>query len=238
MLDDAKVAKVRLQLSSSAAKQVASSGLISVNGLGPQYSGLFGTLFGMARNEGVKSLYGGIGPGLQRQCVFASIRIGLYEPVKDFYTKHLSMGDSASATMVVRIASGITTGAIGISFAQVELDNWLCIGAMTDFYVTHSPQMWSKCECRLRVAEPVVRCMRIRFTHIRLYTRPKASKGCGRAWVPTSLEIQWSTPQNLSATTLLKSCSLIVEFSGTDFRVISALPSQVFKQIPCLSDWV
>lgn len=49
------------------------------------YRGLFGTLFGLVRHEGVSSLYRGIGPGLQRQCVFASIRIGLYEPVKDFY---------------------------------------------------------------------------------------------------------------------------------------------------------
>ena len=80
----------------------------------------------MARNEGVKSLYGGIGPGLQRQCVFASLRVGLYEPVKDFYTKNLNMGDSASSTIMIRIASGITTGAIGITFAQVGSHIELC----------------------------------------------------------------------------------------------------------------
>ena len=117
---------MRLQLSSSAAKQIATSGAITLNAMGPQYSGLFGTLIGMARNEGVKSLYGGIVPGLQRQCVFASIRVGLYEPVKDFYSKHLNLGDSASSTMMVRIASGITTGAIGISCAQVRLQIGLC----------------------------------------------------------------------------------------------------------------
>lgn len=115
-----KVAKVRLQLSSSAvAKQMAQSCVITVGGSGPQYSGLFGTLIGMARNEGVKSLYGGIAPGLQRQCVFASIRVGLYDPVKDFYTQKLNLSDSTSSTMIIRIAAGITTGAIGISCAQV-----------------------------------------------------------------------------------------------------------------------
>lgn len=58
----------------------------------PQYRGLFGTIFGLIRNEGVKSLYGGIVPGLQRQCVFASIRIGLYDKVKDFYSNQLNLG--------------------------------------------------------------------------------------------------------------------------------------------------
>lgn len=68
------VAKVRLQI---AATQPPSGGVV--------YRGLFGTLFGLVRHEGVSSLYRGISPGLQRQCVFASIRIGLYEPVKEFY---------------------------------------------------------------------------------------------------------------------------------------------------------
>ena len=115
------MAKVRLQISSAVAKQITTSGVLAIqaNGLGPQYSGLFGTLLGMARNEGLKSLYGGIGPGLQRQCVFASIRVGLYEPVKEFYTNHMNLGDSTSSTMFIRIASGITTGAIGITCAQV-----------------------------------------------------------------------------------------------------------------------
>jgi solute carrier family 25 uncoupling protein 8/9 len=113
------VAKVRLQIASSSVKQLTSNVLtLQASGLGPQYSGLVGTLFGMARNEGLKSLYGGIVPGLQRQCVFASLRVGLYEPVKDMYTKHLNVGESATSVMIVRILSGITTGAIGISVAQ------------------------------------------------------------------------------------------------------------------------
>ena len=119
------MAKVRLQISSAVAKQLTTSveGVLTIqaNPLGPKYSGLFTTLIGMARNEGLKSLYGGIGGGLQRQCVFASIRIGLYEPVKDFYTEHMNLGYSTSATMFIRIASGITTGAIGITCAQVLL---------------------------------------------------------------------------------------------------------------------
>lgn len=86
----------------------------------------------MAKHEGPRSLYGGISPGLQRQCLFASIRIGLYDPVKEFYTDLLHLekktgkngtttNGSAASTMFIRIASAITTGAIGISVAQVSL---------------------------------------------------------------------------------------------------------------------
>lgn len=109
------VAKVRLQIGASSADGIV-------------YRGLFGTLLGMAKHEGVGSLYGGISPGLQRQCLFASIRIGLYDPVKEFYTDllHLerknngngSTTSNSASTMFIRIASAITTGAIGISVAQ------------------------------------------------------------------------------------------------------------------------
>lgn len=87
------VAKVRLQISGEAviAKPVFSGGSLVLEATGPQFKGLFGTLFYLARTEGVKSLYGGIGPGLQRQCLFASLRIGMYDGVKDFYAKSLSL---------------------------------------------------------------------------------------------------------------------------------------------------
>lgn len=40
----------------------------------------------MIRTEGPRSLYNGLVAGLQRQMAFASIRIGLYDNVKSFYT--------------------------------------------------------------------------------------------------------------------------------------------------------
>ncbi len=39
----------------------------------------------MIAEEGFASLYKGLNAGLQRQMVFASLRIGLYEPVKQLY---------------------------------------------------------------------------------------------------------------------------------------------------------
>lgn len=51
-----------------------------------RYRGVFGTISTMVRTEGPRSLYNGLVAGLQRQMAFASIRIGLYDNVKSFYT--------------------------------------------------------------------------------------------------------------------------------------------------------
>lgn len=53
---------------------------------GIRYKGVFGTISTMIRTEGPRSLYNGLVAGLQRQLCFASVRIGLYDNVKDFYT--------------------------------------------------------------------------------------------------------------------------------------------------------
>lgn len=54
---------------------------------GAQYRGVLGTILTMVRTEGPRSLYNGLVAGLQRQMSFASVRIGLYDSVKQFYTK-------------------------------------------------------------------------------------------------------------------------------------------------------
>lgn len=52
-----------------------------------KYRGVFGTITTIVRIEGPRSLYSGLVAGLQRQMSFASVRIGLYDSVKQFYTK-------------------------------------------------------------------------------------------------------------------------------------------------------
>lgn len=52
-----------------------------------KYRGVFGTITTMVRTEGASSLYNGLVAGLQRQMSFASIRIGLYDSMKQFYTR-------------------------------------------------------------------------------------------------------------------------------------------------------
>lgn len=52
-----------------------------------QYRGLFGTIATIARTEGARALYNGLSAGLQRQAVFASVRLGMYDSVKGTYRK-------------------------------------------------------------------------------------------------------------------------------------------------------
>ncbi|KAF0037281.1 hypothetical protein F2P81_010155 [Scophthalmus maximus] len=95
-------AKVRLQIQG---EKKAMEGI--------RYRGVFGTISTMIRTEGPKSLYNGLVAGLQRQVCFASIRIGLYDNVRDFYT-----GGADNPGVLVRILAGCTTGAMAVSFAQ------------------------------------------------------------------------------------------------------------------------
>jgi solute carrier family 25 uncoupling protein 8/9 len=69
------------------------------------------------KKEGVSSLYRGLGPGLQRQAIFASLRIGLYEPIRGQVCK--ITGDEAERPrMHTKIIAGLASGFIGISVAN------------------------------------------------------------------------------------------------------------------------
>ncbi|XP_028276489.1 dicarboxylate carrier UCP2 [Parambassis ranga] len=103
-------AKVRLQIQGEGRTSAASG-----KGTGPavRYRGVFGTITTMVRTEGPRSLYSGLAAGLQRQMSFASVRIGLYDSVKQFYTKgsdHVGIGS--------RLLAGCTTGAMAVALAQ------------------------------------------------------------------------------------------------------------------------
>ncbi|XP_051881847.1 mitochondrial uncoupling protein 2 [Pristis pectinata] len=98
-------AKVRLQIQGESKSAAEMTTL--------KYRGVFGTMATMVKNEGPRSLYSGLVAGLQRQMSFASVRIGLYDSVKQFYTKgseHVGIGS--------RLLAGCTTGAMAVAFAQ------------------------------------------------------------------------------------------------------------------------
>ncbi|XP_046901617.1 mitochondrial brown fat uncoupling protein 1 [Hypomesus transpacificus] len=95
-------AKVRLQIQGEKALSQ-----------GVRYRGVFGTISTMVRTEGVRAPYNGLVAGLQRQMCFASIRIGFYDNVKNFYT-----GGKDNAGVGVRILAGCTTGALAVCLAQ------------------------------------------------------------------------------------------------------------------------
>lgn len=94
--------KVRLQIQGNAPA-----------GTALKYKGFGGTFATIAKEEGVTALWKGLTPGLLRQCVFGTLRIGLYDHVKAFY--HSGPGD---ASLGIKILTGLTTGAIGISVAS------------------------------------------------------------------------------------------------------------------------
>uniref|UniRef100_A0A3P8NK97 Dicarboxylate carrier UCP2 n=1 Tax=Astatotilapia calliptera TaxID=8154 RepID=A0A3P8NK97_ASTCA len=98
-------AKVRLQV------QGESKPLLK--GQRAEYRGVFGTIFTMVKTEGPRSLYSGLVAGLHRQMSFASIRIGMYDTMKQLYTR-----GSENAGLGTRLLAGSTTGAMAVAFAQ------------------------------------------------------------------------------------------------------------------------
>ncbi|XP_069487296.1 mitochondrial brown fat uncoupling protein 1 [Ambystoma mexicanum] len=98
-------AKVRLQIQGESSASSAANAI--------RYKGVFGTISTIVRTEGPKSLYNGLVAGLQRQMSFASIRIGLYDTVKLFYTNGKDEAGVGS-----RILAGCTTGAMAVTVAQ------------------------------------------------------------------------------------------------------------------------
>ncbi|XP_054277649.1 dicarboxylate carrier SLC25A8-like [Macrosteles quadrilineatus] len=112
-------AKVRLQIQGEA-KTLTNVGSNMVSAATQtQYRGLFGTIATIVRTEGPLGLFNGLSAGLQRQMCFASVRLGLYETVRDFYTG-LAYGNSKDTglNLVVRIAAGSTTGCLAVLIAQ------------------------------------------------------------------------------------------------------------------------
>lgn len=81
----------------------------------PVYRGLGHTLSTIVKQEGFTAPWRGVSAGIQRQCAFAPIRIGLYEPVRNFYLGADFKGDPP---VLMKIAAGLTTSAIGITVAS------------------------------------------------------------------------------------------------------------------------
>ncbi|XP_053564710.1 mitochondrial uncoupling protein 2-like [Bombina bombina] len=98
-------AKVRLQIQGEC--------LSEQNARVVQYKGVFGTIKTMVKTEGAASLYNGLVAGLQRQMSFASVRIGLYDSVKQYYCRK-----SDYSGISCRLLAGCTTGALAVTFAQ------------------------------------------------------------------------------------------------------------------------
>ena len=73
--------------------------------------------------------------GLHRQCLFGGLRIGLYEPVKRVYMGERPPGD---APLYLKVAAGLTTGALAIAIASPTDLVKVCQGIL--FWLKQSSQ--------------------------------------------------------------------------------------------------
>ena len=80
-----------------------------------KYKGLLNTVAVIIKEEGVRAPYKGLFAGLQRQMVYASLRIGLYDPIKSVICGRDFKGE---VPLYKRILSGLTSGAIAILVAN------------------------------------------------------------------------------------------------------------------------
>ncbi|XP_076245476.1 dicarboxylate carrier UCP2 [Calliopsis andreniformis] len=112
-------AKVRMQIAGETRPVLLAATEGSMLAMRNSQPGLWRTVGNIVKIEGARSLYGGLSAGLQRQMCFASIRLGLYDAVKSRYAGIIDGNNrSGSKNISVRIAAGITTGAMAVLLAQ------------------------------------------------------------------------------------------------------------------------
>jgi solute carrier family 25 (mitochondrial uncoupling protein), member 8/9 len=75
-----------------------------------------GTVKTIAAEEGAGALFGGLTAGLQRQMIFAGLRIGLYVPIRDMITGPLEEGQFPS--LMQKIATAMISGTLAITVAN------------------------------------------------------------------------------------------------------------------------
>jgi solute carrier family 25 uncoupling protein 8/9 len=80
-----------------------------------KYKGILGTCMTMAKEEGIGALWKGSVAGVQRQLIFAALRIGLYEKARSLCTPKDKLD---SPPLLSKIAAGLLTGSFGIAVAN------------------------------------------------------------------------------------------------------------------------
>ncbi|XP_058522814.1 mitochondrial brown fat uncoupling protein 1 isoform X2 [Ochotona princeps] len=81
---------------------------------GIRYKGVLGTITTLAKTEGPLKLYSGLPAGLQRQISFASLRIGLYDTVQEFWGGE----EVDNSSQLSKICAGLTTGGVAVFIGQ------------------------------------------------------------------------------------------------------------------------
>ncbi|XP_043929317.1 mitochondrial brown fat uncoupling protein 1-like isoform X3 [Protopterus annectens] len=133
-------AKVRLQIQGESAPRKTAKAT--------KYKGVFGTITTIVKTEGPRSLYSGLVAGLQRQMSFASIRIGLYDSVKQLYTS------GSDRTMPNITRNAIVNCAELVTYDLIK-EALLLHHLMTDHLPCHFVAAFAAGFCATVVASPV-----------------------------------------------------------------------------------
>ncbi|EPQ14861.1 Mitochondrial brown fat uncoupling protein 1 [Myotis brandtii] len=78
----------------------------------PKYKGVLRTVITVAKTEGPLKLYNGLPAGLQRQISSASLRIGLYDTAREYFT------EGRETSLGGKILAGLTTGGVSVFIGQ------------------------------------------------------------------------------------------------------------------------
>eukprot|EP01112_Ceratiomyxa_fruticulosa_P016696 TRINITY_DN5086_c0_g1_i1.p1 TRINITY_DN5086_c0_g1~~TRINITY_DN5086_c0_g1_i1.p1 ORF type:complete len:317 (-),score=30.70 TRINITY_DN5086_c0_g1_i1:67-1017(-) len=102
LMNPVEVVKIRLQIQGELS-------LVSER----RYRGLLHGLWRVGNEEGVRGLYKGLTPALLREAVYASIRMGLYEPLKILFGET----QQQQLPLYLKMACGAIAGGVGASIA-------------------------------------------------------------------------------------------------------------------------
>lgn len=103
------VIKTRMQLDNELGSQHESKNIFHNR----YYRGLVRGAMTIAHEEGLKGLYKGITPSLMREASYSTLRLGLYEPLKELF----GAKDRAHTPLWKKVCSGAISGAIGSAIA-------------------------------------------------------------------------------------------------------------------------
>lgn len=62
--------------------------------------------------EGFGALYKGVQPALLRQATYGSLRIGMYEPIKTFWSARIDGVGASAPSLITKILSGVSCGGL------------------------------------------------------------------------------------------------------------------------------
>lgn len=88
---------------------------ISSNNFEKKYKNIFHCYYIIAKEEGLMSLFKGLSAGIQRQTIFAGLRIGLYPNIRDYISKEK---DPIKIPLKDRIFASLLTGCFAICIAS------------------------------------------------------------------------------------------------------------------------